>query len=110
MSINLNRREFLKRCRDVSVLLFGSSVFAPEIADGFTKLSEAVRPQVIFIQSQCCTGCSISATYGNEADFIDFITNLIRLQVHPNISFTQGGRLHETDRRGIKQRTFLSDL
>jgi len=90
MAINMNRRDFLKGCRDVSLMVFGSTIFTHEIAEGFTMLSEAERPQVIFIQSQCCTGCSISATYGNESDFIDFITNIIRLQVHPNISFSQG--------------------
>lgn len=92
MSINnLSRRDFLKKCRDVSVLVFGSTIFTGEIAEGFVKLSASERPQVIFIQSQCCTGCSISTTYGNETDFIDFITNIIRLQVHPNLSFSQGG-------------------
>jgi len=92
----MNRREFLKKCGEVSTLVFGSTIFTNQIAEGFTLLSESERPQVVFIQSQCCTGCSISATYGNEADFIDFISNLIRLQVHPNLSFSQGHDYMET--------------
>ncbi|MGE4498530.1 MAG: hydrogenase small subunit [Deferribacterales bacterium] len=90
MSMRMSRREFLKKCRDISIAIAGSAALTPEIAEGFKKLSASGRPQVIFLQSQCCTGCSISATYGNEADFIDFITNIIRLQVHPNLSFSQG--------------------
>ncbi len=88
--MKMNRRQFLENCAKVSTLVFGSCVFTNEIAEGFTRLSESQRPQLIFIQSQCCTGCSISATYGNEEDFIDFISNIVRLQVHPNLSFSQG--------------------
>lgn len=88
--MNMTRRQFLENCAKVSSMVFGSCVFTNEIAEGFTRLSESKRPQLIFIQSQCCTGCSISATYGNEEDFINFISNIVRLQVHPNLSFSQG--------------------
>jgi hydrogenase small subunit len=86
----LNRRDFLKRCRDVSVVAFGAEVFAADIAEGFMKIASANRPLVSFIQGQSCTGCSVSLTYGNETNFIEFIMKLIRLQVHPNLSFSQG--------------------
>lgn len=86
----LNRRDFLKHCRNIAVAAFGTEVLTPEIAEGFMKLSASDRPLVAFIQGQSCTACTISLTYGNESDFIDFITNLIRLQVHPNLSFSQG--------------------
>lgn len=86
----LSRREFLKHCRNLSIAIAGTEIFAHDIAHGFMSLSAEQKPKVVFIQSQCCTGCSVSATYGNEIDFIDFITNVIRLQVHPNLSFSQG--------------------
>lgn len=86
----LSRREFLRRCRDISIAVAASPLYTNEIAHGFIKLAESAKPKVMFIQSQCCTGCSISATYGNEFDFIDFITRIINLQVHPNLSFAQG--------------------
>lgn len=86
----ISRREFLDNCAKLSALIFGSCAFTNEIAEGFTRMSAAKRPQLIFIQSQCCTGCSISTTYGNEEDFISFISSLVKLQVHPNLSFSQG--------------------
>lgn len=86
----LTRREFLKKCRDISILLAGTPFYMEDIANGFMALAEKDKPRVVFFQSQCCTGCSISTTYGNESDFIDFLTNLIKLQIHPNLSFAQG--------------------
>jgi hydrogenase small subunit len=86
----ISRREFLKRCRDVSVAAFGVEMFGTDVAEGFMKIAASDRPLVSFIQGQSCTGCSISLTYGNETNFIDFIMKLIRLQVHPNLSFSQG--------------------
>lgn len=88
--MDITRRKFLESCAQVSALVFGSCVFTNEIAEGFNKLSKAAKPQLIFIHGQSCTGCSISTTYGNEDNFIDFVTRVVRLQVHPNLSFSQG--------------------
>lgn len=86
----LSRREFLKACAGVSAAAFGSRVLAPVLAEGFTKLSDSEKPLVAFVQGQCCAGCSVSLTYGNESDFLDFIMRVINLQVHPTFSFHQG--------------------
>ncbi|ADD69307.1 hydrogenase (NiFe) small subunit HydA [Denitrovibrio acetiphilus DSM 12809] len=86
----LSRRDFLKRCRDISAVVFGAEVFGAQIAEGFMKIQSADRPQLVFIQGQSCTGCSTSLMYGNETDFIDFIMKLVRVQVHPNLSLSQG--------------------
>ncbi len=86
----LTRRDFIKRCRDISVAVIGAEVFATDIAEGFMRIAAAKRPQIVFVQGQSCTGCSVSMTYGNETDFIDFVTRLVRVQVHPNLSFSQG--------------------
>lgn len=86
----LSRRDFIKRCRDISVAVFGAEIFAADIAEGFMKIAASKRPQIAFVQGQSCTGCTVSMTYGNETDFIDFVTRLVRVQVHPNLSFSQG--------------------
>lgn len=86
----LSRREFLKRCRDISILITGSSLSTPQIADGFMQLLNTDKPNILFIQGQSCSGCTISATYGNETNFIDFIIRTVNLQVHPTLSFSQG--------------------
>jgi len=99
----LSRREFLKHCRNISVAAFGSQIFAAEIAEGFTKLKASSKPQIMFIQSQCCTGCSISLTYGNDTNFVDFLTTFVRLQAHPNLSFSQGHDYMETIHKMIDE-------
>jgi len=88
--LTINRREFIRQCSLLSVLLSGTPFLAETLVYGFKRLQEADKPLVMFIQGQACTGCSISATYGNESDFISLITQMIRLQAHPNLSFAQG--------------------
>ncbi len=88
--MTMTRREFFERCRDMSIILFGCTTAAPLMAKGLTTLAESDKPRVMFVQGQCCTGCSVSLTYGNESGFMDFITQVIRLQVHPNLSFGHG--------------------
>lgn len=103
----LSRRDFLKKCRDMSLVAFGTHIFWPQVAEGFVRLSSDKRPQVIFIQGQCCTGCSISLTYGNDADFIEFITKMIRLQVHPNLSFSQGSDYFDVMNKIVDEGNFV---
>lgn len=86
----LSRRAFMKMCAGISATAFGSTLLAPEVAEGFMKLADSEKPSVAFVQGQCCAGCSVSLTYGNEADFLDFILRVINLQVHPTFSFDQG--------------------
>lgn len=86
----LSRRAFVKMCAGISLTAFGSEKLAPQVAEGFVTLSDAEQPSVVFIHGQSCAGCSVSLTYGNESDFLDFIFRVINLQVHPTLSFKQG--------------------
>jgi hydrogenase small subunit len=74
----------------MSIAVVGSSVFMNDIAYGLMKLSETDKPKVLFIQGQSCSGCTTSIMYGNESYFIDFILKVIRLQIHPTLSFIEG--------------------
>ncbi len=121
----ISRRQFLKKCRDISLLLCGSLACSRGIAQGFIHLAEKPQ-QLAFVQGQNCLGCTTSLTYGNECDFIDFIRQIVRLQVHPALSFAQGsGYLEELEATaaggdfilvvegsvpaGIKQACYLGD-
>ena len=89
MEKQISRRQFLKKCRDLSLLVCGSLAISRNIADGFIRLAQEPL-KVVFIQGQNCLGCTISMTYGNEYDFSSFIQRVINLQVHPALSFNQG--------------------
>lgn len=100
----INRRDFLKLCASLSVAVSGSDIFSPEIAMGFNRIFDSEKPSVAFIQGQCCTGCTISLTYGNETSFSDFINTVISLQVHPSLSAVQGRNYLEQ-----MEKLYLSD-
>lgn len=84
----LTRRDFLRQCRTLSLLLGGNLLLTRGIAEGFIRLA-GERPRVAFVQGQNCFGCTTSLAYGNESDFSDFITRIVRLQVHPGFSIVQ---------------------
>lgn len=85
----LTRREFIKRCRDISILMCGSTLLSRPLAHGFLKLAEA-PPNIGFVHAQNCMGCTTSMLYGNDFDFLDFLSHVGRLGAHPALSFRQG--------------------
>ncbi|PLY02530.1 MAG: hyaluronate lyase [Desulfuromonas sp.] len=86
----LNRREFLKRCRDISIFMCGSTLLTRSLAHGFLHLVNN-PPALAFIHAQNCMGCTTSMMYGNDFDFVDFLSHVGRLEAHPSLSFRQGG-------------------
>ncbi len=85
----LSRRDFLKKCRDISLLLCGSTLLTRTLAEGFVKLGREA-PRIAFIHAQNCMGCSVSMLYGNDFDLLDVLAHYGRLEAHPGLSFRQG--------------------
>ena len=85
----LTRRQFLKKCCNISILMCGSTLLSRTLAEGFVKLAEELPP-IIFIHGQNCMGCTTSMMYGNDFDFVDFLSHIGRLDLHPALSFSQG--------------------
>ncbi len=85
----LTRRSFLKKCRDISILMCGSTLLTRSLAEGFLQLSSD-PPAIAFIHAQNCMGCTTSMLYGNDYDFLDFLSQIGRLEVHPALAFSQG--------------------
>lgn len=102
----LTRRDFLRQCRNLSLLIGGDLLLTRAVAEGFIRLAGA-RPLVAFVQGQSCCACTTSLAYGNETDFGDFITRLIRLQVHPTFSFSQSERYLSTLRKLVAEGDFI---
>ncbi len=85
----LTRRAFIKRCRDISLLMCGSTLLTRSLAEGFMQLADE-PPKIAFIHAQNCMGCTTSMMYGNDFDFLDLLANIVRLESHPSLSFSQG--------------------
>lgn len=85
----LTRRAFLKRCRNLSLVLCGSTLLTRTLAEGFIRLA-GEPPPIAFIFGQNCMGCTTSLMYGNDFDFLDILAHVGRLEAHPGLAFCQG--------------------
>jgi len=103
----LSRREFLKICANLSAAVCGSNMLVNNIAHGMMKLTDHEKPEVVFLQGQACSGCTMSMMYGNESSFVDFITRIIKLQVHPSLSFSDGEDYFERLNRAVDKGGYI---
>jgi len=102
----LSRRDFLKRCRDISLLMCGSTLLTRSLAEGFIKLAKN-PPRIAFVHAQNCMACTTSMMYGNDFDFLDFLSHIGRVDLHPALSFRQGGDYLASLERIAEQGDFL---
>jgi len=85
----LNRRDFLKTA---SLLLAGLAIPVEQI-EAFINLPANKKPKVAWLQNQDCTGCSTS--FVNAGDLLQFITEVVNVVAHPNLSFAGGAEYHD---------------
>lgn len=102
----LTRRQFLKKCRDISLLMCGSTLLTRSLAEGFIKLADN-PPPIAFVHAQNCMGCTTSMMYGNDFDFVDFLTHIGRLDLHPALSFSQGADYTENLEKIVAKGDYL---
>ena len=84
----MDRREFLKVA---SVLLAGMAVPVKQV-EALLNIPASQRPKVAWLQNQDCTGCSTS--FLNSGDLLQFLTEIVNVVAHPNISFASGKEYH----------------
>ncbi|MFZ3062984.1 MAG: hydrogenase small subunit [Actinomycetota bacterium] len=84
----LSRREFIKLCGATAALMGVSQSYIPQIAAALEEA--AAKPPVIWIQSQACTGCVISAINSNRPSAADIVLDILSFRFQPNISAAAG--------------------
>lgn len=84
----LSRREFVKLCGATAALMGVSQSYIPQIAAALEEA--AAKPPVIWIQSQACTGCVISAINSNRPSAADIVLDILSFRFQPNISAAAG--------------------
>jgi hydrogenase small subunit len=72
----ISRREFLRFCRDLSIVLGLGSAAATKVA---AALQQIKRPTVIWLQLQECTGCVESVLRTAEPTIGDLVLDLVSL-------------------------------
>ncbi|MCG6955990.1 MAG: hydrogenase small subunit [Gemmatimonadetes bacterium] len=83
----VTRRQFLKYCGEVAVMLGLSQAMVPEIA---RALQEQRRPSVIWLQLQECTGCVESVLRTADPTIGDLLLDLISLDYQHTLMAAAG--------------------
>ncbi len=83
----VSRRAFLKYCTALASLMALPPGMAPAIA---AALGKAMRPSVIWLSFQECTGCTESLTRSNAPTLEDLIFNSISLDYHETLQAASG--------------------
>ncbi len=97
MRCGISRRAFLKFCSTLMVAApFGLAITdkkTPEdVAEGLGKV---IRPPVIWLAFQDCTGCTETLLRTSHPDLSDLILNIISLEYHETLMAGSGGQAEE---------------
>ncbi len=89
MNWNFTRREFLKFCGKLSLVLCGTECLTEDLARAFMKIARK-EPPVIWLTGQACSGDSVSLVYTDSPGLVPLLTSLVDLKFHPVLSVAQG--------------------
>ena len=98
----IGRRSFLKLCSTMATMLALPASAIPALAD---RLSQAVRPSVIWLSFQECTGCTESLTRSHAPTIESLIFDFVSLDYHHTLQ-TASGEAAEAARAEAMKRFF----
>lgn len=96
----LNRRDFLTFCASVTALFALPTSITPALTQ---KLQNAIRPPVIWLSFQECTGCTESLTRAFAPTIEDFIFNFLSLDYHHTLQAVSGDAAEAARLKTMKQ-------
>jgi hydrogenase small subunit len=83
----VSRRDFLRYCGQISVMLGLGEAFVPRIAEA---LQNVRRPSVVWLSLQECTGCTESVLRTADPTIGDLVLDLISLDFQENLMACAG--------------------
>lgn len=95
----VSRREFLRFCRDLSVVLGLGTTAAAKVA---AALQQIKRPSVIWLQLQECTGCVESVLRTAEPTIGDLVLDLVSLDYQHTLMAGAGHAVEAAKQDAIK--------
>jgi hydrogenase small subunit len=99
---SINRRSFLALSARLSVLMGLSAGAVPRIAEALQELAQGTAP-VLWLQGQCCSGCSVSLLDAESLTPYKLLTQYISLGFHQTLSSATGHQAVETVNKIIAQ-------
>ena len=102
----INRRAFLKASARLSVLLGLGASAIPRVAEALEELSQGLAP-VLWLQGQCCSGCSVSLLNSEAVKPVKLLTRYISLGFHQTLSAATGSQAVEVVNKIISQGGYI---
>ncbi|UCC24224.1 MAG: hydrogenase small subunit, partial [Gemmatimonadales bacterium] len=96
----VSRRQFLKYCGELAVMMGVSQAFAPQIA---RALQDQRRPSVIWLQLQECTGCVESVLRTADPTIGDLVLDLVSLDYQHTLMAGAGEAVEEAKRAAMEE-------
>jgi hydrogenase small subunit len=96
----VSRRDFLKYCGEMAVILGVSQALTPEIA---RALQSVRRPSVIWLQLQECTGCVESVLRTSDPTIGDLVLDLISLDYQHTLMAAAGEAVEQAKQTAMEE-------
>src|SRR3990172_1905733 len=93
----LSRRDFLKLCAGMAVLIGAGPMAAPKLARAFEQLASR-RPAVVWSLFQECLGCSVNLLQSRTPDPAVLILRQISLDYHEAVMVAAGDQAEKSFR------------
>ena len=95
----ITRRGFLKFCSGLATMMALPASMAPLIANA---LESAMRPSVIWLSFQECTGCTESLTRSHSPTIENLIFNIISLDYHHTLQAASGSAAEDARKQAMQ--------
>jgi hydrogenase small subunit len=92
---NLNRRSFLELSAKLCAVMGLSASAIPRLAAAAEELASGNAP-VLWLQGQCCSGCSVALLDAESISPVKLITQYINLSFHQTLSTATGEQAVDT--------------
>jgi hydrogenase small subunit len=92
---NLNRRSFLELSAKLCAVMGLSASAIPRLAAAAEELASGNAP-VLWLQGQCCSGCSVALLDAESISPVKLITQYINLSFHQTLSTATGDQAVDT--------------
>ncbi len=99
----VSRREFLRFCGRMAVLLGLSETMIPRIAEAVETAVRKRRPSVIWLEFQDCAGNTESLTRATSPSVGEAVLQAISLDYHETLMAAAGHRAEEARRRALEE-------
>ena len=102
LDASMHRREFLKFCARMSVLLGLSDLWIPRIAHALETAVQRRKPSVIWLEFQDCAGNTESFTRANSPSVAQAVLDAISLDYHETLMAAAGHRAEQARAKALE--------